>query len=279
MVPADALAYNITSSLIALTKKRPENIAQVESILWQQLSECTQQMTTSSGEQICSALLPALLGILRACQHARKTSVFSEKYIAKMVDVASVLLCDANLARVRDAVVKTVQGSSYAKKVILSYPQEQGPLSGNLLIYAYMRFVQWFLENHLERDNSASVIKLRSLFWKEAEEPSNNVKKALKAGYIMAIQYLSAFRQMQAFIRLNAEEQYAPELYCPEIMAVSLQVAGLCECHLNSNDDQLIQRIKEILEAPPVNTKKFNDCLLYKTAFEVCVLLSQRFLY
>lgn len=174
------------------------------------------------------------MGILRACTdwHLKhETTPFDESQAAKLVDVAGLLLNQSNLTLIRDAVTKGLEKSSFVKKLIIHYPHSPGPISANFIIYLYLKFIKQFLLSYssidqVMQDSSCSFSRGR-MSTKFSELKAGNrdgtLCKFLKAGYVMAMQYVNEFKVIRTMQTMNeSHEGYAMELYCPEIIAECL---------------------------------------------------------
>jgi hypothetical protein len=150
---------------------------------------------------------------------------------SECIDVCSELLNQDAMAKIRTSLTEGMSHSTRIKSVVHRYPNESNvPLSENLVIYAYLRFMEWYLLCHID---PVEEVDMEDKWEWMLQQPcvsqfddAKATKGALKAAFVIAMQYVEDMMTMLS----DDGNAFAKALYCSEIVSMSLVGRdGACE--------------------------------------------------
>ncbi|KAF9355760.1 phosphatidylinositol-4- kinase [Mortierella sp. NVP85] len=132
---ADSLTFSLVTHLLTIAGKRPTARQEILEGIWTYLDKLSTLVVSDDAAKICEFVLPSLNGLLTALE----TSTFEidTKGFAAMGPHLSAFLSSATADHIRQAVEKTTKqesGSSYARRVLVSYARESVILGSNRVV-------------------------------------------------------------------------------------------------------------------------------------------------
>ncbi|CAG8502818.1 1116_t:CDS:10, partial [Ambispora leptoticha] len=285
----DELAGNLISELLIIAIRYPDKRNEIIDSVWTFLETLT-GLLKSRNENICTVILPLFNGCIRAIQtsniswNIQDFMAFSKK--------THDLVHNTSLSFINGAIDSLLQSADpkevYGKRLLQKYQFIDSPLSANSLIFGLFiikrnilsRIILILTNNDYDSDDKWITMMSFPDVWNlltsnpivNAVTLEENVKKALRETYIIALEYFTELTKLTDNFLAQGKE-YPIGTYAREIMAVCLNLAGVASIYLQEIDDELTGRLTSSL----FNVPHTPDVKVQTAALDVACLIALNF--
>ncbi|KAI7870650.1 hypothetical protein BDF14DRAFT_1772183 [Spinellus fusiger] len=295
--PSDLITYSLFSGLLEIAHQQPEDYDRITSVLWSYAQCIVQQLETSEVAYIISFILPSLAGLSRALQLT--SFIHQPKQLLSLCQHSQPIIQGSTLGFIRQAItacLKEHESTSYSRRVLAKYWEDNVPLSSNRVAYdllivlrnvtarvisktvpdrrvdhevGFENPTRHYLALHIEK---AWAELMKTTVENESVARDEALKSSLRGIYVMSLGY---YEDIRKYAEKNTQEgkKWDVDAYMPEIMGASLHVAALASAYLHEVDDVLVDHVTECLfDIPHVE-----DPWVHIASLDAAVLLAINF--
>ncbi|CAG8516675.1 5515_t:CDS:10 [Ambispora gerdemannii] len=288
----DELAGNLISELLIIAIRYPDKRNEIIDSVWAFIETLT-ELIKCRNEHICTVVLPLFNGCIRAIQTSNiawdiQDFMALSKKTLDLIHNDSLSFINGEI----DSLLQSVDPKeAYGKRLLAKYQFIDSPLSTNSLIFGLFTMkknilsrITLVLTNNTNTNNSndrddewVTMMNFPDVWNVLTGNPIVNtvtleedVKKALRATYIMALQYFTELTKLTENLQ---GKEYPIGMYAREIMAVCLNLAGLSSIYLQEIDDELTGKLTSSL----FNVPHTPDVKVQTAALDVACLIALNF--